>query len=177
LQARPGSGEVELTWTPNSETNIAYYEIFGFSNNSLQTKFGESTTRQFTVSGLQNGTLYLFRVRAVNTGGLASAFSNSVQVRPSIVLSNEDLFIDDAIAVYPNPSSGLFTLQIENAATGQYQVSISSVTGQEVFRSTFDKADSLLNTQIELSGVASGMYILRIENKNSTYIRKINIQR
>ncbi len=60
--------------------------------------------------------------------------------------------------LYPNPSSGIFNLQFDNA--GKYQMQLYNITGQMLDQeSTSDQASSL-----DYSKFANGIYILRVIN-------------
>ena len=71
LSATSGNSEVALSWTPgaNGGSSITDYLIQYSTNNSTWTTFedGTSTTAAATVTGLDNGTLYYFRVAAINS--------------------------------------------------------------------------------------------------------------
>ena len=84
----PGDTQVELTWYEpgyNGGATINDYVIQYSSNGGYNwTTFsdGISTSRSATVTGLTNGTTYVFRVSAVNSLGTGSYSSNSVRATP-----------------------------------------------------------------------------------------------
>ncbi len=88
VRAVPGDTQVELTWYEpgfNGGATINDYVIQYSSNGGYNwTTFsdGISTSRSATVTGLTNGTTYVFRVSAVNSLGKGSYSSNSVGVTP-----------------------------------------------------------------------------------------------
>jgi hypothetical protein len=82
LSAIAGNAEAALSWTAasNGGSNITDYLVEYSSDNSTWTTFadGTSTGTSATVTGLTNGTLYYFRVSAINaistgTGATTSA--------------------------------------------------------------------------------------------------------
>ena len=85
----PGDGQVSLTWTspPNDGGNpITDYVIQYSSNGETNwTTFddGTSTNTSATVTGLTNGTSYIFKVAATNSAGTGSYSSNSSSVTPA----------------------------------------------------------------------------------------------
>jgi len=82
LSATAGNAEASLSWTAasNGGSNITDYLVEYSTDNSTWTTFadGTSTGTSATVTGLTNGTLYYFRVSAINaintgTGATTSA--------------------------------------------------------------------------------------------------------
>ena len=81
LAATAGNSQASLSWTAGSNggSAITDYVIEYSTDNSIWTTFtdGISTSTSATVTGLTNGTLYYFRVKATNTVGIGSASSNA----------------------------------------------------------------------------------------------------
>lgn len=88
--ATRGDGQVALTWTApaNGGSAITDYEI-DYSSDSGTTwstfSDGLSATASATVTGLTNGTSYVFRIRAVNSAGTSSSSAGSSSVIPAAV--------------------------------------------------------------------------------------------
>jgi hypothetical protein len=71
--------QVTLTWDPNSETDLAGYDIYyGTASGSYQWKTDVGNVTTYTQSGLDIGVTYYFAATAYNTQGLESGFSNEV---------------------------------------------------------------------------------------------------
>ena len=87
VQGTSGNGQVSLVWTApvsNGGAAITDYRVQYSSNGGTTwTRFadGTSTATSATVTGLTNGTAYVFQVRAVNAAGLG-AFGQSAAVTP-----------------------------------------------------------------------------------------------
>ncbi len=89
LTATAGNGQVTLKWSRNTESDFLRYRIYGGTSSSPTTKI-DSTTGSIsdttrTVGGLTNGTIYYFRITAVDSAGLESGYSNEVSATPSYV--------------------------------------------------------------------------------------------
>ena len=69
--------------------------------------------------------------------------------------------------LYPNPSKGLITIELEDAA--KYEVSIINVLGQSVYTNSI----SGINTSIDLSDLDKGVYTIELREGNNVYSEKV----
>ena len=79
------SPSVTLTWNPNTEPDLASYNVYfgtASANYTNKTTAGNSTTN--LVQGLVRGVKYYFAVTAVNTSGAESDFSNEISYTPPL---------------------------------------------------------------------------------------------
>lgn len=85
----PGDGQVELTWTAptGGSTPTDYIVQYSSNGGSSWTTFsdGVSSATAATVTGLTNGTGYIFRVQAVNILGESPYGSASGTITPSAI--------------------------------------------------------------------------------------------
>ncbi|MFZ2756313.1 MAG: RICIN domain-containing protein, partial [Atopobiaceae bacterium] len=87
LTLKAGDAQVALSWTAPSDTGgseVTSYEIYRKSGSGDYAKVGTTTaaTASYTDSGLANGTVYSYCVKAVNANG-AGAASASADARPN----------------------------------------------------------------------------------------------
>jgi hypothetical protein len=83
------SAQVTLTWEPNSEPDLAGYQVYyGTSSGIYTDSIDVGNTNAYTVSGLEEGLIYYFAVTAYNYSGDESSFSNEVNTYHS----DPDLF-------------------------------------------------------------------------------------
>jgi hypothetical protein len=89
---------------------------------------------------------------------------------------NETIIIDNSFIIKPNPSNGAFKVMALNGGTNQSSlISIYNVMGQLVFTKTVDLSMGV-DTDIELTNVANGIYNLVISNGKTNLTKKICIQ-
>jgi len=69
--ATPGNTQVVLTWTANSESDLASYKVYGGTSATPTTLLSTVTsgTETYTHSSLTNGTTYYYRISAVDNDG------------------------------------------------------------------------------------------------------------
>jgi hypothetical protein len=104
LSATAGNTQATLSWTAGSNggSNITDYLIEYSTDNSTWTTFsdGTSTSTTATITGLTNGTLYYFRVSAINAVNTSSA-STVVSTTPVVPSSGGG---SSTPAVTPTPT-------------------------------------------------------------------------
>ncbi len=81
--------------------------------------------------------------------------------------TNETIDMDQEIKAFPNPSSGLFELNI----SGRYDVIVSDISGKVILTSTLNEGNSLIN----LSNQQPGLYFISLIGGES-YNLKVIIQ-
>ena len=126
--------------------NYASYQWF-LNNNAI----GGATAQTYVAT--QNGA---YKVRVIDANGCEGystlEFIQNVGVTPTAVSA--------AIKVYPNPTTGLLKID----APVKVQLVLRDVTGKAVIEESEVK-------QIDLTSVASGMYLLYISDMNGKLLR------
>lgn len=86
-----------------------------------------------------------------------------------IATAVEDNMVAKNISIYPNPTTGIFTIagNVKNAT-----VNVMSITGKVVYQNTI----SGNNTTIDLSNNAKGLYFVSISTEKGTETYKVVIQ-
>ncbi len=70
LSAKPGDGTVALSWALPAYGGTSTITSFEVSDNGGTTWLTTGNTSSYTFTGLKNGQSYLFKVRALNSGGM-----------------------------------------------------------------------------------------------------------
>jgi|TARA_B110000908_G_C10203847_1_gene426676 hypothetical protein len=83
-----------------------------------------------------------------------------------IFLSNEEENIDK-VQLYPNPTNNILKLKLPNESDGS--VEFFNVLGENVL----SKSLSLTTTQINVSKLKSGIYLVRIQTKKQSIVKKL----
>ncbi|MEY3441765.1 MAG: putative signal peptide protein [Bacteroidota bacterium] len=139
-----------VTINPNDCFDVTVYDSYG---DGMCCGFGQGS---YTLKDPSN--------TVVATGGQfgsadKSAFSTVVvAVNPALAAS---------INVYPNPSRGVFNVEIPNVDNAE--ITIVTLTGMQVYSTT--ASQSL--TKIDLSDLAAGMYMVRVKTAEGLAVKKI----
>ncbi len=174
LTGEAGYNSVTLNWERNGQCNapVREYEVYadpgGFGSYFL---LGFSSTPSYEAVGLINGEKITFQIRPIYMNGTYGIYSNTVTLKPSIVLGEEDN-AKDGFAFYPNPNNGEFNLRLQDGSASA-TVSVTSLSGQRVYTTTLNATQ----TSINLGNIASGMYIVRVETAQGTYQQKVSVVR
>lgn len=81
LLASGGSNEITLSWSPNSDSDLAGYHIYrseSASGNYIRINSALHTTTNYTDSSLASNTTYFYKITAVDTSNNESSTSISV---------------------------------------------------------------------------------------------------
>jgi len=112
---------------------------------------------------------------------IAGIYNGTVQVYPRLLtdfvvvtgINNPDGIV--SMNIYPNPSNGLFTLEMNASKAGTFNVEIINIQGQVVFTREINQ-DGFYKETIDISNNASGIYYLRINDGKNLKVSKIMIQ-
>jgi hypothetical protein len=92
---------------------------------------------------------------------------------PSVITGNEEV-TKEIILIYPNPTSGKFTIKnIEHQTTG-YKLEVYNVFGNKIYSDSGVKRQT--SNEIDLSNSPKGIYIVKIYYGEKNYSEKIVIQ-
>lgn len=85
----------------------------------------------------------------------------------------EDNVFNSFIKIHPNPNSGIFTIELNNAFKDNCDVSIKNMLGQEVFAKSLNGTSS---ENIDLSDYDKGIYLIEITNSDKIISEKIILE-
>jgi len=90
----------------------------------------------------------------------------------TLITGEEDLFVNPSISVFPNPSSGIFSLS-SNIAVHDVDLEIVNMLGQQVYN---EKMKSFTQHQLDISFLPEGNYFLNLRGKEMNTVRRIVIE-
>ncbi len=77
------------------------------------------------------------------------------------------------IYVFPNPNNGLFNLRFAVTEKTNVNIQLSTLTGAQLFTEQLPNFSGDYNRSLDMSHLAHGVYIIRIEAGGHTYFRKL----
>lgn len=83
-----------------------------------------------------------------------------------------DLFSEKSLEIYPNPSTGIFTIDINSVDATNYNISIVDITGKEIFNTEFSCQQGSNQLKLNLSEkLSDGVYLINVSRDN-TFVNK-----
>ena len=117
----------------------------------------------------------LYRLAVANEKGCYS-FSDTLRIPVFGITGIEepDPFAD--IKIYPNPTTGLFTIEMNNSVFGELVIDIITQNGSKILNIKFDKSTEHFMSQIDLSGQPNGMYFVNLSLDKFKAVRKVLVE-
>lgn len=153
---------VELNWSTASEHNAAYFLI-------EKSRDGQNWTPLKTVQAVGNSTqISNYSIEDLNSSMVTNYYrlsqvdENGAVKKYDVISSN--CFQDNNfnLIIYPNPTSGEFSIQLNNPLSGNYTLELVSITGQLISR----KCNTLLTSETTVIKstelLMAGTYFLRL---------------
>ncbi len=123
-----------------------------------------------SVSGINSG------IYAVPTGTLVTSAAPSDSVICLTVGIPEAGFDIENLIVYPNPSSGRFTLEMQITEAQDVVLKIISILGQEVYVEKRKLNPGIYRKEIDIRAHAKGIYLLQITTRRGVMSKRIVLE-
>ncbi|MBK9390236.1 MAG: VCBS repeat-containing protein [Bacteroidetes bacterium] len=92
---------------------------------------------------------------------------------PTGITGIEDSDPFEGVKIYPNPTPGLFTIEMDNNIFGELVIDIYNQIGSKALNIKFEKTTEHFQTQIDLSGQSKGMYLINLSLDEFRAVRKL----
>jgi hypothetical protein len=163
-----GNTENLLIWLDNSgnETRFEVERAFGTPTNYAAIGTTAANETSFSDRVTASGRYY-YRVRACNAVGCSEYASEAT------ILANRNTELLKGIEVYPNPSNGIFKVNVDNGQKGNITLRVTDALGRTVATETVVKGAGALQHQLDLSKLATGVYQLHVDLPNGTAVTRL----
>ena len=146
---------------------ISWSAVSGASSYTLQLKYANSSNwytlgtvpvTQVSISGLQAGTAYHWRVKASCSAYSAIKLLTTPAFAPEGAVAETNLPVISYLQVYPNPVAEALTLKYDGDILPTTVIVITDVTGRVVLHQPLVQEQQLL----DVSALQNGLYILSL---------------
>jgi hypothetical protein len=127
---------------------------------------GESTA---TVTFTNSGT---YSLTVSDTNGCTTSDTISVEIWPLGVNQVEAT----SMSVYPNPSTGLFNLSLNNVPADQIEIIVMNLNGQVITTTSAKASNGVVTDVVDLSNQAAGVYLLQVNINGTVSTLRLNVQ-
>ncbi len=86
---------------------------------------------------------------------------------PQIIIGNE------GVKVYPNPTSHQITVQMNAGQNQNLELEMYNMLGQRVYDQSLTDQNGMIYQQIDVSSLSDGIYLLKVNEGNNFYSKKI----
>lgn len=139
---------------------------------------GGTGTGKFSISltGLTEGTTYYARAYATNNAG--TSYGNGISYNSNITTGTGDVKnFGPGVIIYPNPSSGLTTFDIQVNLKGNMILAIINMKGQVVIqKKLYNSCIEDTQVALDLSLLSNGIYTCRLMIGTTTISRMFIIE-
>jgi len=166
----------QLNWTASADA-AGYYiyradSLFGAF--TLLTPASISSTTYTDLHPANGQKYYMVRAVKLENSNTGSYFNLSEGIMDTITISNADASLHEYMAsspdIYPNPASEQITIDFKTTTPEQgIMLSIYSLQGKLLLFQNLTQ----LKSQVNVSSLAKGMYIIHLENASGIETRKL----
>lgn len=122
--------------------------------------------------------LGIWKLRVIDRADLdvGSLVSWSLEVCTSEPVLGVNNFVFDDFKVYPNPSDGRFRIQFRSENDGDVLITIFDLMGRKVAERRYSGSPVSFDEEMNVEGISSGLYILRVRRGNKISSQKITLE-
>lgn len=119
-------------------------------------------------------TYWQYRRMEATLSGSRSSLQTSDGCSSPLGIAENQTFSD--ISLYPNPNTGVFTLEFYISNSTMINLRIIDMIGQEIFKEdSIEKIQGFFKKQIRIGDLPEGIYILQISTDQEKINHKIKI--
>lgn len=163
--------DVCIDFTDNSTENPTSW-LWTFSGGDPATSTAQHPTNIcYPNAGTWNVSLVAFNANGSDMEMMVNAISVAV------CTGLNELEATDGIAIFPNPSKGVFSVSVNLAEGHVRQLEVVDVLGASVWLQAFSSPVGTAQATIDISSLAAGVYFLKATLEESTVTKRIVLEK
>lgn len=96
---------------------------------------------------------------------------------PGCVSSVQDLLLDAAITIYPNPNNGSFVIEMDEARRKTAMVRVLNMWGQTIYTTSAVDLSGQAKISVDMPNVAPGIYLINVQAEDASVTKRVHIIR
>lgn len=88
----------------------------------------------------------------------------------------DEAILESSLVVYPNPTSGKLNLDVRGLNLDNMNIDIYNTIGEVVLTKNFTKVDAQSTFSLDITGAASGIYLVRISTDQGVITKRVTLQ-
>jgi hypothetical protein len=125
---------------------------------------------------LDKDAVYYWKVRAVN-GLDTSGWSSTWSFRTAPPVGIDEAGLTGKINIYPNPVENTVYIQLKDKNALSLNLTITDLVGVKVFENKISLNNGNKTVAVDVTYLQDGIYLLRIADQETTFTKKIVINR
>ncbi len=98
----------------------------------------------------------------------------NIMINSAVYAGINELTLDNSFSIYPNPATGIFSVELSNPKSEMVSIEILNQLGQTVRKEELGNGE--INTSLNIQGINSGIYFIRTNAGSRSSIKKLIIQ-
>jgi PKD repeat protein len=99
-----------------------------------------------------------------------------IPLKPTGITGIEDADPFTGLSIYPNPTTGMFSIEMNNNVFGTLIIDILNQNGSKALNIKFEKTTEHFMSQIDLSGQSKGLYLINLSLDKFRAVRKVVVE-
>ncbi len=99
--------------------------------------------------------------------------ADTFAIAVSACVGIDEQFAFAGMTIYPNPNAGVFTFTAADQACNEMTIEIVTVEGQVIQSNKFSNVQGNFTQEIDMSGFANGVYIMRVTTDGAVYTNRV----
>jgi hypothetical protein len=158
-----------VVFTNMSQNGTSYLWNFGDGTTSTD----PNPTHVYPWDG-EDSTCYVVTLKTTNSCG-SHTYTNDC-ARAGETVSVSELGLASLISIYPNPNSGVFTLNVKSDEAKNMSVEVLDVRGALVYTQSYGKVNGEINRTIDINGSAQGIYFVKVTLGSETAVYRLTVK-
>ncbi|MBO0357422.1 T9SS type A sorting domain-containing protein [Hymenobacter sp. BT186] len=175
-----GSTNASISTTGTAAGSIRVFSATSCSSGFVQVACKGGATNNtnagaLNVSGLVPNTTYYVAVSPYATSDVQGAFTITAS---SLILGIQQQLAGGDVSVFPNPTAtGQLTVRLSGASSlAAAHATLYNTLGQAVVKRAFSVRGGVAEQSFSTTGLAKGIYTLRVEAGNQSVVRKVVVE-